>query len=190
MAFLRLGKIDFSKWIISGLQTSAKGQKSAPIFADSKPCPNLQLCTVDKPMLAPFGASAYGDVDNKATRLNMELDLCDEQCKHLSALDEWAQEQAKKLGLRGEYRPCVGIDKHGNRRLRAKVSTSGVHAAKFSESMRAPLGTAKDLELTGASISPVVTAKNLWTMAGQYGICMDLRHAVVNLQSQECPELV
>ena len=80
-------------------------------------------------MLAPFGASAYGDVDGKATRLNMELDLSDDQCTHLAVLDEWAQTEAKKLGLRGEYRPCVGLDKHGNRRVRVKVSTQGIHGA-------------------------------------------------------------
>ena len=187
MAFPLLGKIDFSKWTVGELTTSTRGQKSAPIFADSKPCPHLQLCTSDKPMLAPFGASAYGDVDGKATRLNMELDLSDDQCTHLAVLDEWAMTEAKKLGLRGEYRPCVGLDKHGNRRVRVKVSTQGIHAAKFWDNMRTPMGKVKDLE---SVVCPVVAAKNLWTMAGQYGICMDLRHAVVNLQSQECPELV
>ena len=55
--------------------------------------------------------------------------------------------------------------------------------------MRKPLGTAKELQLQGAQIVPVVAVKNLWIMAGQYGLCLELRHAVVTLVDQECPEM-
>ena len=66
----------------------------------------------------------------------------------------------------------------------------GVHAAKFWDSMRTPLGSAKDLALQGALVTPVVACTKLWIMAGQYGLCLELRHGIVSLVSQECPEMV
>ena len=102
MAFPLLGRVDFSTWTVGELATSSRGQKSAPVFGDSKPCPHLQLCTTQSPMHCPFGASAYNDPE--ATRLNMELDLSDQQCDQLGKLDEWARARAKDLGLRGEGR--------------------------------------------------------------------------------------
>ena len=189
MAFPLLGKVDFSTWTVGEIATGTRGQKSAPVFGDSKPCPHLQLCTTQAAMHCPFGASAYND-DGTATRLNMELDLSDEQCLHLGKLDDWARARAKDLGLKGEYRPCVTTDKHGHRRTRVKVSTQGVHAARFWDSMRTPLGSAKDLALQGALVTPVVACTKLWVMAGQYGLCLELRHGIVSLVSQECPEMV
>ena len=189
MAFPLLGKIDFSTWTVGELAVSTRGQKSAPVFADSKPCPHIQLCTVQNPMNAPFGASAYND-DGTATRLNMELDLNEEQCIQLGKLDEWARARAKDLGLKGEFRPCVSVDKHGNRRTRVKVSTTGVHAAKFWDTMRTPLGNCRDLELSGALVTPVVAVTKLWTMAGQWGLTLELRHGIVSLVSQECPDMM
>ena len=187
MAFPLLGKVDFAQWTVGELTTSTRGQKSAPVFADSKPSPHIQLTDVAHPMTAPFGASAYNDPE--ATRLNCELDLSPAQVAQLGKLDEWAKARAKELGLRGEYRPCVGLDKHGNQRVRVKVSTTGVHAARFWDTVRTPLGTAKDLQLQGASIVPIVAVKSLWVMAGMYGLTLELRHAVVTLVQNECPEL-
>ena len=187
MAFPLLGKVDFSTWTVGELATSSRGQKSAPVFADSRPTPHLQLTAAAHPMTAPFGASAYNDPE--ATRLNCELDLSPDHVTHLTKLDDWAKARAKDLGLRGEYKACVGLDKHGNQRTRVKVSTTGVHAARFWDSMRTPLGTAKDLQLQGASIVPVVAVKSLWTMGGMYGLTLGLRHAVVTLVDQECPEM-
>lgn len=189
MAFPLLGKVDFSTWSVGDVATGTRGQKSAPVFAESKPCPHLQLCTTQAAMHCPFGASAYND-DGTATRLNMELDLSDEQCLHLGKLDDWARARAKDLNLKGEYRPCVTTDKHGHRRTRVKVSTTGVHAARFWDSVRTPLGSAKDLALQGALVTPVVACTKMWVMAGQFGLCLELRHGVVSLVSQECPEMV
>ena len=189
MAFPLLGKTDFSTWTVGELAVSARGQKSAPVFADSKPCPHLQLCTVQNPMSAPFGASAYND-DGSATRLNMELNLSDEQCLQLGKLDDWARARATDLGLKGEFRPCVSVDKHGNRRIRVKVSTTGVHAAKFWDTMRTPLGSARDIALGGALVTPVVAVTKIWTMAGQWGLTCELRHGIVSLVSQECPDMM
>ena len=71
MAFPLLGKVDFSTWTAGEIATGSWGQKSAPVFGDSKPCPHLQLCTTQAAMHCPFGASAYND-DGSATRLNMD----------------------------------------------------------------------------------------------------------------------
>ena len=58
MAFPLLGKVDFSTWTVGELATSSRGQKSAPVFADSRPTPHLQLTDAAHPMTALFGASA------------------------------------------------------------------------------------------------------------------------------------
>ena len=139
-------------------------------------------------MICPFQPSAFGDVEEKATRLTCELDLSDDQCEQLAALDCWAQEEGRKL-CKGEYKPVVHVDKHGNRRIRTKLSTTGIHACKFWDPMRSPLGICKEMKLQGATMTPVVAVKCLWTMAGQFGLTVELRHAIVNLDSQECPEL-
>ena len=86
------------EWTTGELQTSSKGQKSAPVFCDGKPAPHLQLCLSDRPMHAPFGASAFGDVDGRATRLNCELDCSAEQAAMLAPFDEWVVQQAKNSG--------------------------------------------------------------------------------------------
>ena len=56
--------------------------------------------------------------------------------------------------------------------------------------MRTPLGSAKDLALQGALVTPVVACTKLWVMAGQHGLCLELRHGIGSFVSQECPEMV
>ena len=82
------------------------------------------------------------------------------------------------------------MDRHGNKRTRVKVSTTGVHAAKFWDTMRTPLGNCRDLELGGALVTPVVAVTKLWTMAEQFGLTLELRHGIVSLVSQECPDMM
>ena len=48
----------------------------------------------------------------------------------------------------------------------------------------------RQLDLAGATVVPIVCATKVWTMAGQWGLTLELRHAIVTLSSQECPELV
>ena len=64
-----------------------------------------------------------------------------------------------------------------------KVSTQGVRSAKFWDEMRTPLGGAKDLPLQGAQVTPVVAVTKLWVKAGQFGLCLELRHGIVSLVS-------
>ena len=83
------------------------------------------MTTINQPVLAPFGASTYNDPD--ATRLNMELDLSGAQALELAKLDDWLREAGKKLGIRGEMTETCHRDKHGNERVRLKVSCGGAH---------------------------------------------------------------
>ena len=120
----------------------------------------------------------------------MELDVAEEQLPRLSAIDAGAAKQQSKLGCKGEYRPLVQEDKHGNRRFRCKVSVTGQGAAKFWDNMRQPLGNVKSLELAQASVIPVVAFTKVWSTAGMWGVTAELRHCVVdNMASGECPEV-
>ena len=120
----------------------------------------------------------------------LELDLSGAQALELANLDDWLREAGKKLGIKGEMRETCHQDKHGNHRVRVKVSCGGIHGAKFWGACREPLGNdARTIDLAGAAVVPIVAATKIWTMAGQWGLTLELRHAIVTLSSQECPEL-
>ena len=188
MAFPLLGSLDLSTWTVGEMATSAKGQKAAPIFAKAAPSPTLQLTTVDKPCLAPFGCSAYGDAEGKATRRNMEMDLNEAQAAQLSEIDAWAEGEAAKLGLKGEYKPLCCPSKMGQPRLRVKVSCTGPSAARFWSTLREPLGNPMQLDLAGAAVIPVTAFTELWSMGGMFGVTAETRHCMVSLSANEAPD--
>ena len=129
------------------------------------------------------------DTENKAARRNMELDLSDQQAEKLSEIDAWGEGQAAKLGLKGEYKPLVMPGKMGQPRLRCKVSCSGPSAARFWSTLREPLGNPMQLDLAGASLIPVVAFTKLWIMGGMHGVTAELRHCMVSLSANECPDM-
>ena len=188
MAFPLVSTVDLTSWTVGELATSAKGQRSAPIFAKSAPSPAVQLTTVDKPLTSPFGCNAYNDPEGKSTRRNLELNLSDSIAEKLSEIDAWAEGQATKLGLKGEYKPLVTPSKMGEPRLRCKVSCAGPSAARFWSTLREPLGNPMQLDLAGASVIPVVAFTKLWTMAGMYGVTAELRHCMVSMSANEAPD--
>ena len=78
--FANMTNID---WQLGDVTTSAKGIKSAPLMDGKNNSLHFQLTTPDKPLYAPFGASAYNDP--QATRKSicfrvheeLESKLCD-----------------------------------------------------------------------------------------------------------------
>ena len=188
MAFPLLATLELSSWTVGELQTSAKGQKAAPVFCKQSPSPTFQLTTVDKPCLAPFGCNAYGDADGKATRRNLELDISEEHATKLSELDVWAEGEAARLGLKGEYKPLCFPSKMGQPRLRCKVTCTGPSAARWWSTLREPLPSPMTQDYAGASIVPVVAVTKLWSMGGMHGLTAELRHALVDLAGTEAPD--
>ena len=188
MAFPLLTSLDLSTWSVGTLTAGNKGQKSAPIYAKGQPSPAIQLTTADQPMGCPFGCSAYGDTEGKATRRNMELDLSEAQAEKLSEIDAWAEGEAAKLGLKGEYKPLCCPSKMGQPRLRVKVSCTGPSAARFWSSLREPLGNPMQLDLAGASVIPVTAFTKIWSMGGMFGVTAELRHCMVSLSANEAPD--
>ena len=78
--FANMTNID---WQLGDVTTSAKGIRSAPLMDGKNNSLHFQLTTPDKPLYAPFGASAYNDP--QATRKSicfrvhedLESKLCD-----------------------------------------------------------------------------------------------------------------
>ena len=56
MMFANMTNID---WQLGDVTTSAKGIRSAPLMDGKNNSLHFQLTTPDKPLYAPFGASAY-----------------------------------------------------------------------------------------------------------------------------------
>ena len=107
--------------------------------------------------------------------------------KKFQDLDLWIQNHTKVQDLKGIYKPLVTTDKYGNIRFRAKVATIGMRAAKFWDTERNPIPYNNELDLKGASVTPVIEFTCIWNSGGMWGVCVELRHAVVSCIQNVCP---
>ncbi len=60
-------------------------------------------------------------------------------------------------------------------RLRIKVNTVGVQAARFFTRSGESFGGVRDVETKGASVIPVLCITKAWFMGGMHGVTCELR---------------
>ena len=119
---------------LGDVTTSAKGTKSAPL-TDGNGSLNFQLATPDKPLHAPFGASA--DNDPQATRKTICLRVHAELEASLFNADAYMSDYIAKHSNRlfkckqMTYKPLLQLKEDYPALFRAKINTNGSKACMF-----------------------------------------------------------
>jgi hypothetical protein len=178
------------------LQTGPRGNKSAPLLCGKEPCSRALPATT-----TPFDAGVYGDNTQGVTRLNLELRCGSEAYQSfmnevdeavLKALSTTPQDffpKGKKMSpedvqavykksstVRGEHEPTV----------RCKINTVGPGAVRCWTPEKVSRALPEDWRQ--CSITPIITAKAVWFMAGPTcGVTYEVNDCIISETCLECP---
>ena len=184
---MQFNQVDFSAVAFSALQTN-KGVKTANATLRGGPCEFLLHPT--EWFTAPFGASTF-DKDPQATRLTMELDVTNSSVLSLlQQMDQWAVQAVASSGLFENmskedvarmYHPCLqASEKYNTIRLRAKLTTAGLHSCKWFKAPENASITFTELDLRMSQLRPVIQLKGIWKQSGQWGLTLECKKVLVN----------
>ena len=184
---MQFNQVDFSAVAFSALQTN-KGVKTANATLRGGPCEFLLHPT--EWFTAPFGASTF-DKDPQATRLTMELDVTNSSVLSLlQQMDQWAVQAVASSGLFENmskedvarmYHPCLQTsEKYNTIRLRAKLTTAGLHSCKWFKAPENASITFTELDLRMSQLRPVIQLKGIWKQSGQWGLTLECKKVLVN----------
>ena len=186
---MQFNQVDFSAVAFSALQTN-KGVKTANATLRGGPCEFLLHPT--EWFTAPFGASTF-DKDPQATRLTMELDVTNSSILTLlQQMDQWAVQAVASSGLfenmskedvARTYHPCLSTsEKYSTIRLRTKLNTAGLHSCKWFKAPENSPIQFTELDLRTCQIRPVIQLKGIWKQSGQWGLSLECRKVLCDLQ--------
>ncbi len=84
------------------------------------------------------------------------------------------------------YKGLLNEDKHGHKRLRVKVNTTGSLSTRLWGPDKKRIPWTKELgeDLRNAKVRPVVCVNKIWSTGGMHGLKGELRMAVVELVGQ------
>ena len=186
---MQLSQVDFTAIHFAALQTN-KGVKTSNASFRGGACEFLLHPT--EWFSAPFGASTF-DKDPQATRLTMELDVTSSEILPLlQQLDQWAVrdfctnglfENMSKEDVARTYHSCLQTsEKYSTIRLRTKLNTAGLHSCKFFKAPENHPIDFKELDLRTCQIRPVIQLKGIWKQSNQWGLTLDCKKVLVNMQ--------
>ena len=186
---MHFAQVDFPAVAFSALQTN-KGVKTANATLRGGPCEFLLHPT--EWFSAPFGASTF-DKDPQATRLTMELDVTSSEILTLlQQMDQWVVravgdsgifEGMSKEDVARTYHSCLQTsEKYNTIRLRTKLNIAGLHSCKFFKAPENHPIDFKELDLRTCQIRPVIQLKGIWKQSNQWGLTLDCKKVLVNMQ--------
>ena len=184
-----------ANWQLQPIVCSSRGNKSAPITCNNAPIKVKFAQTV-----APFGAGLY-NAPADATRLNLDLACGDDYLSWLAAVDDWAcielskrsTEFFKKKMSKEEVKAMfkASATPHSSNgiefapTMRTKINIQGMNAVKCWN----PDKTARSIpeDWRGASLTPEISVRALWFMAGSVGVLYEIHNIIVDQEEQVCP---
>ena len=152
----------------------------------------FQLGSAEAPLRSPFGAGVYGgkEENDKATRLNLDALITgrDDIIAKFGEIDaqivEYLRANQDKFRVRNaseNYRPLVVEDsEYGTARIRLKMNTSGMNAAKgwtIEDKARVP-----DLKAINFRETPFILIfqiSKLWSMSKELGCTCEVKHVIL-----------
>jgi len=176
MPFPTLSTDALNKCSVGELQVSRKGQKYAEIKFNGEQA-NFQLSS--EALFSPFNAGVYQGTGSE-TRVNLDLQINDALKPVLEAYDNFFEAEIKKLAPKASYHRLV--QEHGDypARLRLKVNTFGLKAARMWKPDQSLIGGIKDCNgLAGTRIIAIASPVKVWVMGGSAGVCFELKHGIV-----------
>ena len=188
---MQLAQVDLSNLQLTQLQVG-KGCKTSSASYNGAPC--KFLLSADEWFAAPFGASAYQDL--QATRLTLELDVTGKAVQPLlQGIDRWAVQFVIKHKLFGDtsaedvakqYHPCMQYnEKYNSHRVRTKINTEGMNSCKWFRNPDKEVATFAALDLRQSVLQPVIHLKGLWKQPAQWGLSLDVVKALVDANGSD-----
>ena len=188
MRFANMTNID---WQLGDVTTSAKGIRSAPLMDGKNNSLHFQLTTPDKPLYAPFGASAYNDPQaiRKSICFRVHEDLESKLCDVDAYVGSYIAKNSARLfkGKQMTYKPLLQTKEDYPALLRAKINTSGTRACRFWTPQFARCDAPQDLRECG--LVPRVCFRSLWIMGSECGISVDVTDLLCDTADEVCPFL-
>ena len=176
MPFALLSTDALKKCSVGELQVSRKGQKYAEIKFDGEQA-NFQLSS--EALFSPFNAGIYQGTGAE-TRVNLDLQINDALRPILDAYDKFFETQIKKLAPKASYHRLVQENQDYPARLRLKVNTFGLKAARMWKPDQSLIGGIKDCNgLAGTRIIAIASPIKVWVIGSQAGVCFELKHGIV-----------
>ena len=152
----------------------------------------FQLGSHESPLRSPFGANVYGapEVQEKATRLNLEVDISgrDAVIAKFGEIDEqilaWLRANGNKFKIKNPteaYRPLVIRDtEYGSTRVRFKMNTAGMNAARgwsMTDQTRIP-DLKRGVNLRETPFVLVFQVSKVWSMSRELGCTLEVKHVI------------
>ena len=165
--------LNLESWSLGEFKTTTKSkQRYAPIVATGKP---VLVKLSSKPLACPFGIGKFQDVDSG--RISLDLIVDDESLiRSLESIDEWAKVEGDKHKIRGTYKPLLlDNERYGNKKVKVKVQ---LDTTKFWSPDKLPFDCLP--ELRGSELDCVVQVSKVWVGVDQWGVTLELRHALVH----------
>jgi hypothetical protein len=181
-------------WELLPVVTNARGSKSAPIT-----CQGGAIKIKMEPTRAPFGAGNFNKEDT--VRVNLDLACTESYIEFLKQVDAWVidrlvahsktvfKKEMSKDEIKGIYRPSytahskAGIEYMPT--MRTKINTCGPNAVKCWTAEKTPRDLPQDWR--NCTITPEVLVKSVWLMNGGCGTLFEIKNAIVEEASDECP---
>ena len=179
-----------SMYSLGDVQTSSKGIRSAPLTDETGSSVFIVACR-EKPLSAPFGASAYND--QAATRKNICLRCSDEIQTQFEAIDQYMasyiQEHSQRLfkGKSMTYKPALQQKEDYPPLLRCKINMAGTRMCRFWSPMFTRCDPPADLK--ECALVPRICVRGMWIMAGECGLQLEVTDIMCETVHESCPFL-
>ena len=178
-------------WQLGDIQTSTKGIKSAPL-TDKKGAPVFcNLTTEDRPLSAPFGASAYNDPN--ALRQNICF-RCDEPLEEAMSnidayMNQYLKEHSQRLFKNKQvtYKPCLSLKEDCAALLRTKINVGGSKPCRFWTPKYARCECPENFKEIG--LIPRIHVRSLWVMGSECGLTLEVIDLMYDNALETCPFL-
>ena len=185
--------LDLSKWHLTEVQTSSKGQKTCHLTSDHKPI-TLHL---GSRLHTRFGASCF-DKNVETNRKSLDFDITEDKqiLAMLRDIDAWVVEYMhthstrifkkamSKDVVKENYKPLV--TQYGDSvRVKTKINTSGHRVCICWDEDRNPCDLPEDWLSNEYEVQCAIP--HLWLMGGSFGLTLETINLRVRPIQNECP---
>ena len=184
--------LNLSKWHLSEVTTSSRGQKTCQLTNDHKPI----TFHLGSGLRTRFGASSF-DKSVETSRKNIDWDITDDKqiCSMLKQIDDWCiqyiSDHAAKLFkkamskdvIKENYKPL--LSQYGDTtRVRTKINTVGHKCCKCWGEDKKPCALPE--EWLNAEYDVQVSIPQLWIMGSSFGLTMETTNLLVRPIENDC----
>ena len=186
-------QLNLSKWHLSEVTTSNRGQKTCVLTNDHKPI----TFHLGSRLKTRFGASCF-DKNVETSRKNLDFDITNDKqiCAMLKQIDDWAiqyifdnsskilKKVMSKDVIKENYKPL--LTQYGDTtRVKTKINTAGHRAVQCWDEDKNHCDLPEDW--IGAEYDVQVAIPQLWIMGSSFGLTMETTNLLIHPLQTECP---